>query len=264
MRLEGTLFLTNFRIYFLADSKYSKFFDVALYCIDSIESESNKIKVRAKDTRIIEYSFASTAEVDSFNERYTPDYGNSFCFRYYQALEEPHDYGWDVYDPIREFTRLGTFESGQFRVSNINNDYLICESYPKVMIEPTIISLEEIINVSKFRSRGRLPTVCWYKRGVALYRSSQPLVGVLSYRSRDDEDFIKKCNIKYIFDARPKLNAKGNKVTGKGYELTTNYPTANILFLKIHNIHKVSRSYHTLKELYEKEDGYYEVLHNSR
>jgi len=140
----------------------------------------------------------------------------------------------------------------------------MCDSYPTTLIEPSYISTEELISISKFRSRSRIPTVCWYRRGVTLYRSSQPLVGVLSYRCKEDEDLITKCNITYIFDARPKMNAKANKAAGKGYELTAYYPSSTILFLKIHNIHKVQQSFHALNQLYEKEDGFFEALHNSR
>lgn len=49
-----------------------------------------------------------------------------------------------------------------------------------------------------------------------------------------------------IFDARPFWNAVGNAVTGKGYENKDNYKNTDVVFLDIHNIHKVRDSYKKL------------------
>lgn len=46
-----------------------------------------------------------------------------------------------------------------------------------------------------------------------------------------------------IYDARPLLNAMGQQLVGKGYELKQNYKNCDIEFLNIHNIHKVRDSY---------------------
>lgn len=49
-----------------------------------------------------------------------------------------------------------------------------------------------------------------------------------------------------IYDARPFWNAVGNAVAGKGYENKDNYKNSEVLFLDIHNIHKVRDSYKKL------------------
>lgn len=47
----------------------------------------------------------------------------------------------------------------------------------------------------------------------------------------------------HIYDARPFMNAIGNKIAGKGYENTSSYQNSEIVFLEIHNIHKVRESF---------------------
>lgn len=47
----------------------------------------------------------------------------------------------------------------------------------------------------------------------------------------------------HIYDARPFMNAVGNKLAGKGFENTTMYTNSEIFFLDIHNIHKVRDSF---------------------
>ena len=48
-------------------------------------------------------------------------------------------------------------------------------------------------------------------------------------------------NVK-IYDARPYLNAVGQQITGKGYEVIQFYKNCDLEFLDIHNIHKIRDS----------------------
>ena len=57
---------------------------------------------------------------------------------------------------------------------------------------------------------------------------------------------MKYSGILKIFDARPFWNAVGNAVTGKGYENKDNYRNVDVIFLDIHNIHKVRDAYKKL------------------
>ncbi len=46
-----------------------------------------------------------------------------------------------------------------------------------------------------------------------------------------------------MYDVRPKINAFGNKISGKGYESNSNYRNIEIDFLPLENIHYVRSSY---------------------
>ena len=62
-------------------------------------------------------------------------------------------------------------------------------------------------------------------------------------------DPSKLINSMYIFDARSKMAAIGNKIVGSGYENPANYPFANIIFGDIANIHAVRESYIKLNQI---------------
>jgi len=79
-----------------------------------------------------------------------------------------------------------------------------------------------------------------------MWRCSQPLVGVMSNRSAEDEYLFKlirtsnpHCTTLNIFDARPEINANFNRAAGKGYEIKSHYEKTDLHFMDIENIHKV-------------------------
>ena len=83
----------------------------------------------------------------------------------------------------------------------------------------------------------------------SIFRCSQPLVGVSSNRSRADENYVQSvmdANAQshriFIMDARPKVNSMVNIVNGGGYESEDIYPSAELHFLDIHNIHVMRES----------------------
>ncbi len=71
-------------------------------------------------------------------------------------------------------------------------DFKLSPSYPTHLLVPTQISDEELEIVAAFRSARRLPAVVWRNRrnGAVLGRCSQPEVGWLGWRSREDEKLL--------------------------------------------------------------------------
>ncbi|MDC6271768.1 hypothetical protein PP707_05675, partial [Acetobacter pasteurianus] len=105
--------------------------------------------------------------------------------------------GWDLYDPFEEYDRLGLLpKDGKFwRVTNINEDYKFCPSYPRYMIVPGSISDNVLKHAGKFRSKQRIPAVVYKHKGNVngnvIARCAQPLVGLnLQNRSIQDEKLI--------------------------------------------------------------------------
>ncbi|CAG9330532.1 MTM1_2 [Blepharisma stoltei] len=262
--LDGMLYLTNARLIFISSSIYSNVLSCPLLCIENTETVQGTFKVMTKDLRAIEYSISSQEQAKIFSEKFGQQIGMFFCISHYLALTNPQPYGWGVYDPEREFMRLGVLESNLFRICELNTDYELCDTYPSILIQPVTVPDTQLEKISKFRSKNRIPTLCWYGKGAGLYRSSQPLVGFFSSRCRDDEDYMLKSRIKYIIDARPKINARANKVSGKGYEHQSHYPHCKIIFANIHNIHKVRESFESLVELFGRDDDFFLMVQNSR
>lgn len=80
-----------------------------------------------------------------------------------------------------------------WRVSSANAvDFKLCPSYPSHLLVPTSISDDKLEAVAAFRSVRRLPAVVWRNRrnGAVLARCSQPEVGWLGWRSKEDENLL--------------------------------------------------------------------------
>ena len=68
--------------------------------------------------------------------------------------------GWSVYNPVNELKRLG-LPNESWRISRANDQYQICDTYPRYLGVPKLVADEEVAEVAKFRSKGRLPVLSW-------------------------------------------------------------------------------------------------------
>lgn len=78
-----------------------------------------------------------------------------------------------------------------WKISKINEQYEVCDSYPAVWAIPAQVTDDDIKSVAVYRSRGRIPVLSWIhpESQATITRCSQPLVGVIN----------KVFNILYIF-----------------------------------------------------------------
>jgi len=70
--------------------------------------------------------------------------------------------GWKIYDPEAEYKRQGlnfSDEKSKFRLTKINNDWKICDTYPKLLVVPTFFTEDNINEGSKFRTKNRFPGI---------------------------------------------------------------------------------------------------------
>lgn len=200
------------------------------------------------------------------------------------ASNQYFDDGWLIYDIFKEFCRqkleyfstpknknLGT---AKFRISSINKEYKFCGSYPAYIIIPANITDKHLSAVAKFRSKARIPAVTYYhsKSDAVIMRCSQPLTGMgglgglvstswwSQNRCENDELLVWDAHIRYIVDARPRINAVVNQAAGGGYENSQFYKKLKkFLFADIHNIHKVRQSYELLNRAIFNNNLKYEI-----
>ena len=179
--------------------------------------------------------------------------GELFAFTYRELY--PGN-GWSVYDQAEELRRLG-LPNESWAISRANEKYQLCDTYPAVLGVPAMISGEELVEVAKFRSKGRIPVLSWLHPDslASITRCSQPMVGVAGKRCREDERLVQNimdANAQshriYIYDARPKVNAVANMAKGGGYESEDSYQNAEFVFLDIHNIHVMRESLRKVNE----------------
>lgn len=186
-------------------------------------------------------------------------YEELYCFSYNPNFDkEERQHQWDFLDLKAEYRRMGVPNS-LWKICNINQEYKVSDTYPRELYVPKSASLPVIIGSSKFRSRGRFPTLAYYckENHATICRSSQPLSG-FSARCVEDEQMLEAIvranphsDFMYVVDTRPKLNAMANRAAGKGYENEDNYYNIKFQFIGIENIHVMRNSQQKMLEVSE-------------
>ncbi|KAL3174186.1 hypothetical protein MRX96_041345 [Rhipicephalus microplus] len=194
-----------------------------------------------------------------------------YCFHYTASNEDlTKAMGWSKFDFQAEYVRMGV-PNTYWSATNINQEYEICDTYPRHLYVPSVASTAILVGSSQFRSKGRLPVLSYLNKNMAaICRCSQPLSG-FSARCVEDEQLL-NCILKsnpsskfmYVVDTRPRINAMANKAAGKGYENENFYENIKFQFFGIENIHVMRNSLQKLIDTCEAmEDGVSVLVHCS-
>lgn len=141
----------------------------------------------------------------------------------------------------------------KWRISFVNENFSFCETYPSHFVVPSVISDSDLYEVADFRSKNRIPVLCWRhpRNGASIWRCSQPKVGI-GFTSSQDERYVEAIRQQtpkgqmLIVDCRPYRNAVANRAKGMGYEDESRYRNTSLIFENIENIHIVRTSYRAL------------------
>jgi len=269
---NGTLYITNYRLYFLGDGDNGMLIiDSPLgnvFKLDKVGSSTKQkqdsvygIELVCKDMRNLKFALKHNnprRKIFDAIQNYSFPISNGRSFFAFEYQDEFRMNGWDVYDASKEMIRLG-LPTDCWRLTELNNDYRLCDTYPAVLAVPSSISDEEVQKCATFRSKSRLPVLSWLhpSNNASITRCSQPSIGVGGVRrNKDDEKYIQaileanlQCHKLFIMDARPKINAVANQAKGGGYEAMENYPNTELVFLDIANIHVMRDSLRRLKDM---------------
>ncbi|KAG3035881.1 Myotubularin-related protein 2 [Phytophthora cactorum] len=227
--------------------------------------DSFKVVIRCKDTQVARLSIADQSEYSKLVKclsflAFPKSLLDAFCFAYSPTVAPSEEVQFDI---RQEYKRIGLLSFPEhLRCIDQSPTFTLCETYPRHLIVPADISDIRLKAAAAFRSHQRLPVVSWIHRsnGATIVRSSQPLVGLKSARSGEDELLVrllccssnKKAFGRYvIMDARSQLAAVGNKALGKGTEISSNYRGAKLIFMNVENIHSVRQSQLALAAIFE-------------
>ena len=287
-KYKGILVLTEYRLIFEFFDKEQKksiklpkdYLRFPIFSISKVEKNLNTkdyniylIDITMKDSRFLRFSVVGSVNYNFFlnleskvNPKNPKDL-YKFTQSYNEVIKKEKNYynGWDIYDPIREFTRQGVSEDNNLglRFSNVNKDFSLCESYPEFLIAPKNIVDSQLKAAAQYRTKGRLPIMAYYYSGNAdddtnyvptIWRSAQNKGGIMGSKKNDcDISLIKSIkdmskNL-YIYDCRPKLNAMANRLNGGGYENMDHYDNVDLTFCEIDNIHKARNALNSLYSL---------------
>lgn len=269
--IRGSLTITNYRLYFRPQQRENPvILDIPLGFVSRIEKvggartpgDNYGLEIFCRDIRNLRFALSKGdghPRKDIFESLATNAFplSNSNQLFAFKFKDQYFVEGWRCYDPMAELRRLG-LPNESWTISKINEKYSLCDTYPQILALPSVIQSEELFEVAKFRSKGRIPILSWiHPQSLAtITRCSQPLTGMAGKRSREDEKMISlimdanaQSHRIYIYDARPKVNAVANMAKGGGYENEDTYHNAEFVFLDIHNIHIMRESLRKVKEM---------------
>uniref|UniRef100_A0A8C2A6C3 Myotubularin related protein 4 n=1 Tax=Cyprinus carpio TaxID=7962 RepID=A0A8C2A6C3_CYPCA len=105
-----------------------------------------------------------------------------------------------------EVKRMGFDMQNAWRVSDINNNYKLCSSYPQKLLVPVWITDKELESVASFRSWKRIPVVVYrhQRNGAVIARCSQPEISWWGWRNTEDEYLVTSIAKASQLDAGPR------------------------------------------------------------
>eukprot|EP00931_Biecheleriopsis_adriatica_P066747 TRINITY_DN41035_c0_g1_i1.p1 TRINITY_DN41035_c0_g1~~TRINITY_DN41035_c0_g1_i1.p1 ORF type:complete len:749 (+),score=147.60 TRINITY_DN41035_c0_g1_i1:43-2289(+) len=288
--IAGRLLVTPYRLKFVTpkgtlrkDLEWMKavnFFDVPFGVVEDIKDEKSttgtgalelKVTIQTKDLRTMVFIVGTERDVRNIRESVaafgTP--GNPamlFAFKHFDELNRQHasqdlGAGWDIYDPLQEYARMGVEtelvpnDRCPWRLSIINREYGLCASYPSLLALPRRMPDQALRAVAGFRKRGRLPALSWCGGSelcyASLWRCSQTTEGLMGQKCAEDEAMIRAIRQGsgsqdrdlLVIDLRPRTSAWANKAVGGGFEA---YPHCRVEFGHIENIHHVKSAWRAM------------------
>ncbi|XP_044171154.1 myotubularin-related protein 4-like [Acropora millepora] len=210
---DAILAISNFRLFIRFKES---FVNIPLRLMESLDvKDPSFMDINCKDARSFRILFDTSEQCDNFfqklSQRISPIscLEDLFAFPFYawcmDGKESNPNSGEDAecvffrprgseqYSFMSEVRRMG-FDNLQnaWRITDINSNFELCSTYPKLHVVPAKISDSDMEAVVKFRTSGRFPSVVWRHmiNGAVIARSSQPIVGWLGWRSPEDEALL--------------------------------------------------------------------------
>lgn len=139
---------------------------------------------------------------------------NLYCFQYTSSNEDLiKTAGWEFFKLENEYKRMRV-PNDKWTLCSLNQNYELCDTYPRQIYVPSEASTAMLIGSSRFRSKGRLPALTYlHTNKASICRCSQPLSG-FSARCLEDEVIttaeilMEKCSGVLIVPANARSHTK--------------------------------------------------------
>ncbi|KAG7458582.1 hypothetical protein MATL_G00221980 [Megalops atlanticus] len=198
----GTLYLTGTHTIFVENaSEIRKETWILHSLVSGVEKQPPNpsgcpLLVRCKNFQVIQFLIPQERDCQdvhlSLARLSRPErYGELYCFSFNPKVDkEEREEAWSFIDLKAEYSRMGV-PNHLWQITHANSEYRICDTYPSELYVPRSATPPIIVGSSKFRSRGRFPTLSYYRRDnqASICRSSQPLSG-FSARCLEDEQML--------------------------------------------------------------------------
>ncbi|XP_006894838.1 PREDICTED: myotubularin-related protein 3 isoform X3 [Elephantulus edwardii] len=228
---DAIIALSNYRLHI----KFKEsLVNVPLQLIESVECRDIfQLHLTCKDCKVIRCQFSTFEQCQEWLKRlnnairppskiedlFSFAY-HAWCMEVYASEKEQHG---DLCRPGEHVTsrfkneveRMGFDMNNAWRISNINEKYKLCGSYPQELIVPAWITDKELESVAGFRSWKRIPAVVYrhQSNGAVIARCGQPEVSWWGWRNADDEHLVQSVAKACASDSRSggsKLSTRNN------------------------------------------------------
>lgn len=249
--------------------KLSFLFQLLHQCIDAVEKKASggntvqnggSIFLKCKDFRILQLDIGQPEDfhniylsIQRLSNLEKPELLYPFFYRpMYSILED----GYTLFGPEIEFTKL--LACDDWRITNINKNYTVCNSYSALLVVPKSIDDDTIMASANFREGGRFPLISYrHENGTVLLRSSQPMLNTANRRCKADEKILNAVlgpyRKGYIIDMRSSTYISHCKSKGGGTEPESHYNQWKKVFRPLDKISKCDGS--VLEHLSKLMDG---------
>uniref|UniRef100_A0A8V5GZC4 Uncharacterized protein n=1 Tax=Melopsittacus undulatus TaxID=13146 RepID=A0A8V5GZC4_MELUD len=205
---DAVIAISNYRLHIkFKDSVIN----VPLRMMESVECRDMfQLHIVCKDSKVIRCHFSTFKQCQEWLKRLTRAIARPakpedlFAFAYHAWClgvcvdeEDQHAHLCRPGDHVKyrfemELVRMGFDLQNVWRVSDINNNYKLCSSYPQKLLVPVWITDKELENVASFRSWKRIPVVVYrhVRNGAVIARCSQPEISWWGWRNADDEYLV--------------------------------------------------------------------------
>ncbi|XP_072104001.1 myotubularin-related protein 3 isoform X2 [Mobula birostris] len=205
---DAVIALSNYRLHI----KFKEsLVNVPLQLIESVECrEMFQLHLTCKDCKVIRCQFSTFEQcqewVKRLNNAIRPPTKiedlfafayHAWCMDVYASEKEQHG---DLCRPgehvvsrfKNEVERMCFDMKNAWRITNINDKYKLCASYPQQLLVPAWLTDKELESVGNFRSWKRIPSVVYRHQGngAVIARCGQPEVSWWGWRNADDEHLI--------------------------------------------------------------------------
>uniref|UniRef100_A0A8C5RQF8 phosphatidylinositol-3,5-bisphosphate 3-phosphatase n=1 Tax=Laticauda laticaudata TaxID=8630 RepID=A0A8C5RQF8_LATLA len=205
---DAVIALSNYRLHI----KFKEsMVNVPLQLIESVECRDIfQLHLTCKDCKVIRCQFSTFEQCQEWLKRLNSAIRppskiedvfsfayHAWCMEVYASEKEQHG---DLCRPgehvasrfKNEVERMGFDMNNAWRISNINEKYKLCSSYPQELIVPVWITDKELESVANFRSWKRIPVVVYrhQNNGAVISRCGQPEVSWWGWRNADDEHLV--------------------------------------------------------------------------
>ncbi|XP_017558297.1 myotubularin-related protein 3 isoform X2 [Pygocentrus nattereri] len=226
---DAVIAMSNYRLHI----KFTEsVVNVPLQLIESVECRDMfQLHVTCKDCKVVRCQFSTFEQCQEWLKRLSVAARppskleelfsfpfHAWCMDSYSSEKEQHGElcrpGEHVISRFsNEVERMGFDTQNAWRISEINNKYKLCSSYPQQLVVPAWITDKELENVAAFRSWKRFPAVVYrhLSTGAVIARCSQPEVSWWGWRNADDEHLVQSIARACAVDSSsPKTLANGS------------------------------------------------------